>query len=191
MLKGKYIGLRAVEREDLPQLMEWRNTSKYRQYFREFRELNLEQQNQWFENTVCKDPKTLMFSIVELSTNRLLGACGLCYINWTHRNADFSIYIGADDLYIDNKFADDAAMVMANYGFNEINMHRLWAEIYDFDEPKKQMFNRLGFTLDGMFRQTYWHDGKWHNSLFFSMLADEFANKYGTTAKELALQTKG
>lgn len=182
MLKGKFVGLRAVEQQDLPQLMEWRNTSSYRKYFREFRELNATQQARWFE-TICNDSKTLMFSIVELKTNRLLGACGLCYINWVNRNADFSIYIGADDLYIDNKFADDAALAMARYGFNELNMHRLWAEIYDFDEPKKAMFDRLGFTLDGRFRQTYWYEGQWHDSLFYSLLANEFEDNNETVSR--------
>ena len=41
MIRGKKVALRAVEKEDLPYLMEWRNRPEYRQYFREYRELNL------------------------------------------------------------------------------------------------------------------------------------------------------
>ena len=75
-----------------------------------------------------------------------MGACGLCYIDWINRNADFSIYIGKDDLYIDEKYAIDAAQLMMKYGFEELNLHRLWAEIYNFDELKKIMFDKLGFV---------------------------------------------
>jgi RimJ/RimL family protein N-acetyltransferase len=122
-----------------------------------------------------------MFAIVELESGRLLGASGLCYVDWVNRNADFSIYIGADDLYIDEVFAHDAALTMARYAFHELGMHRLWSEIYDFDKPKERFFERLGFTLDGRHRQTHWGEGKWHDSLFYGLLAHDFET---TQAKE-------
>jgi RimJ/RimL family protein N-acetyltransferase len=99
-----------------------------------------------------------------------------CYINWIDRNADFSIYIGADDLYVDTVFAPDAARTLIRYAFRELGLHRLWAEIYDFDEPKKQLFDRLGFSLDGRHRQTHWAEGGWHDSLFYSLLDVEYGD---------------
>jgi len=173
MLKGKFTGLRAIEPQDLGQLLEWRNRPEYRRYFREYRELSMDFQNRWYEETVLGDPNTRMFSIVELANGRLLGACGLVYIDWVNRNADFSIYIGADNLYIDEKFAPDAARVMAVYAFDELSLHRLWAEIYDFDECKMRFFDSLGFKLDGRHRQAHW-DGGWHDSLFYGLLDFEF-----------------
>ncbi|MGB3908708.1 MAG: GNAT family protein [Methanomethylovorans sp.] len=173
MLKGEFTGLRAVERSDLPILLEYRNRTEYRRYFREYRELSTENQNFWFEEIVMKDPKTIMFSIVELENDRLLGACGLCYIDWVNRNADFSIYIGADDLYIDEKYAPDAGSTMALYAFNELGLHRLWTEIYEFDDLKINFFEKMGFKIEGRHRQTHWSEGKWHDSLFYSLLEDE------------------
>lgn len=164
------MGLRAIEQSDLPQLMKWRNKPEFRRYFREYRELNYDNQATWFENVVMKDSRTLMFAIVDLVKERLLGACGLCYIDWVNRNADFSIYIGADDLYIDDQYAVDAAKLLIKYGFDELGLHRLWAEIYDFDEAKKRLFDQLNFKLDGKHRQTHWAEGKWHDSWFYSLL---------------------
>lgn len=174
MFEGNSVVLRAVEESDLSQLMEWRNNPKYRKFFREYRELNSSMQRNWFDKFVMNDPNTRMFSIVEKKTGRLLGACGLCYINWIFRSADFSIYIGADNIYIDDYYALDAAQLMMRYAFNELNMHRLWSEIYDFDERKEKMFTTLGFTLDGRHRETYWYDGKWHDSLFYGVLIHEW-----------------
>lgn len=174
MLKGEFIALRAIEREDLPQLLEWRNRPEYRRYFRENRELSMQNQSIWYENTVLKDPNVIMFSIESLENGRLLGVCGLCYINWINKNADFSIYIGADDLYIDEKYAPDAAITMAKYAFDELGLHRLWAEIYDFDEPKKRLFDKTGFKLDGRHRETHWTEGKWCDSLYYSLLECEY-----------------
>jgi len=173
VLKGEHVGLRAVEEEDLKTLLDWRNKPELRRYFREFRELSYAQQLGWFEKTVLGDPKTHMFSIVDLESRQLLGACGLCYIDWVNRNADFSIYIGADGLYIDDKLAVDAARLMVRFAFDELSLHRLWAEIYDFDEAKKTFFDLLGFSQEGTFRDTHWAEGEWHNSLFYCLLSTD------------------
>ncbi len=175
MLLGEHTGLRAIEADDLPQLMEWRNRPELRRYFREYRELNATQQRQWFDGRVNADPSTRMFAIVERNSGRLLGACGLCYIDWVNRTADFSIYIGADGLYIDDRFAPDAARVMIAYAYGELGLHRLWSEIYAFDTAKQAFFERLGFQLDGRHRQTHWAEGGWHDSLYYSLLSSDSA----------------
>lgn len=134
------------------------------------------QQEKWYELVVegDGDSDTRMFAITELKGERLLGACGLCYIDWANRNADLSIYIGNDDLYIDDEFAPDAARVLLRYGFDELGLHRVWAEIYEFDDAKKRLFDRLNFTLDGRHRETHWSEGGWHDSLFYGILSTEF-----------------
>lgn len=170
MLTGKIVGLRAIEKLDLPLLMEWRNKPEFRVFFREYRELNSINQLQWFEKYVMNDPCTRMFAIVDIETKELIGACGLCYIDWINRSADFSIYIGKDNMYIDSKYAIDAAKVMQNYSFDELNLHRLWAEIYSIDEKKKVFFQTLEFHLEGTFKETHWTLGKWVDSLYYAKL---------------------
>ncbi|WCN38143.1 GNAT family N-acetyltransferase [Aneurinibacillus uraniidurans] len=173
MLKAEKVCLRAIEKEDLPQLLTWRNQPEYRRYFREYRELSMENQTMWYERVVLQDRNTLMFSIIDQETHSLIGACGLCYIDWVNKSADFSIYIGKDNIYIDDFFAPDAGKLLVKYGFEELGLHRIWAEIYDFDEPKKRLFDQLGFTQDGKHRETHWSEGKWHDSLFYSILVND------------------
>jgi RimJ/RimL family protein N-acetyltransferase len=178
MIEGHLTSLRAIEEADLEQLLAWRNRPELRRYFREYRELNSTQQRQWFESKVNGDPCTRMFAIIERTSGRLLGAAGLCYIDWVNRTADFSIYLGADGLYIDERLAPDAAVTMANFGFNELGLNRLWSEIYSFDTPKTSFFQRLGFSLDGRHRQSHWAEGAWHDSLYFSLLASDTRPTY-------------
>lgn len=170
MIKGKLTSLRAIEKDDLAQLLMWRNENEFRRYFREYRELNYEQQLSWFNQKVNNDISTRMFSIIDIHGN-LLGAAGLCYIDWINRTADFSIYIGREGLYIDKYFAPDAARTMIKYGFEELGLNRLWSEIYSYDHAKISFFNELGFHLDGRHRQTHWAENAWHDSLIFSLLA--------------------
>lgn len=173
MLQGKVVGLRAIEKDDLSLLLEWRNQPQFRKFFREYRELNSSNQEWWFNNKVMNDKSTVMFSIIELATGNLIGACGLCYIDWINRNADFSIYIGKDNLYIDDVYAPDAARVLMKYGFEELNLHRLWSEIYAIDYAKKQMFDTLEFKLEGRHKETYWTGGQWADSLYYGILSEK------------------
>jgi hypothetical protein len=174
MIKGQYTALRAITENDLEQLLTWRNKPEFRQYFREYRELSVEQQKQWYENLVVGSDNTRMFAIISANDGELLGACGLCYIDWVNRNADFSIYIGYDDLYIDDRFAVDAAKQLLKYGFEELNLHRVWAEIYSIDEKKQQFLDLLGFSIDGRHRETHWTHGKWCDSIFYALLDYEY-----------------
>jgi RimJ/RimL family protein N-acetyltransferase len=160
VIQGQLTALRAIEEADLPQLLTWRNQPELRRYFREHRELNSTQQRQWFEAKVNGDPGTRMFAI----TRR---------IDAVNRTADFSIYLGADGLYIDSQLAPDAAITMTRYAFDELGLNRLWSEIYAFDSAKTEFFQRLGFALDGRHRQTHWAEGAWHDSLYFSLLASD------------------
>jgi RimJ/RimL family protein N-acetyltransferase len=173
MIEGRHTGLRAIEEGDLAQLLIWRNRPELRRYFREYRELNSTQQRQWFDSKVNGDPGTRMFAIIHKDTDTLLGAAGLCYIDWVNRTADFSIYIGHEGLYIDDNLAPDAAKAMIGYAFDELGLNRLWSEIYAFDGAKTRFFDKLGFKLDGLHRQTHWAEGAWHDSLYFSLLASD------------------
>ncbi len=119
-----------------------------------------------------------MFSIIENKNNKLIGACGLCYIDWINKNADFSIYIGKNKIYIDSKYTIDAANLLLSYGFKVLNLHRIWAEIYDFDKKKINMFKKLKFTLDGRFKENIRAKNRWCDSLFFGLLSKNyFKNK--------------
>ena len=154
--------------------MEWRNRPEFRKHFREYREISSDMQNNWYESKVLGDNGTIMFSIKAVDTDELLGCCGLCYINWVHRNADLSLYIGWENSYIDDKgFAKESCQLLFDYGFNELGLQKIWTEIYEFDHKKYKLYKELGFSQDGFLRKQYFHEGKWWSSYILSLLAEE------------------
>jgi len=177
MLKSKYICLTSIEKSDLSQLKIWRNNPDFRKNFREYRELNDEMQNNWFDKFVVNDRNTIMFSIRSIENYELLGCCGLCYINWVNRYADLSFYIGKDNLYVDDKYALDAVDVLLKYGFNELGLNKVWTEIYEFDSLKIEFLQKYGFKRDGQLRENYFYDGKWWDSIIFSLLKREYRSE--------------
>lgn len=175
MIKGEKVYLSAIEKEDLKQLMKWRNLPHYRKNFREYREINLDMQENWYKTKVLNDLSTIMFSIKLVEDDSLIGCCGLCYINWVNRNADLSLYIGWNESYIDDQgFADESCKLLFKYGFDELGLNKIWTEIYEFDKKKYELYNKLGFNKDGILRQQYYHEGKWWDSYIMSLLKSEF-----------------
>jgi RimJ/RimL family protein N-acetyltransferase len=172
MIQGKLVGLRAVEREDLKILRDWRNNDEFRKNFREFRELNMDNQEKWYEKTCIGNPNDFMFVIDRLEDNKPIGACGLLYINWIIRSADFSFYIGENESYVDDTgYAKDAATLLINYGFKSLNLHKIWMELYEFDSRKIAFFqDEFNFKVDGKLRDNCFEDGKFYNSLIISLI---------------------
>jgi hypothetical protein len=177
MIKGNLVGLRAVEESDLATLRDWRNIESFRKHFREVRELNMANQSKWFEKT-NNSPNDFMFVIVRLDTNEPIGACGLLYINWILRMADYSFYIGESENYIDDKFAKEATQLLLDYGYNQLNLNKVWMELYEYDTVKIDFFTQnFNFKQDGKLRDNCFYDGKYWDSYIISLLAKEHQSK--------------
>ena len=175
MIQGEKVILTTIEEDDLEKLRMWRNITEYRKHFREYREISSTMQKKWFENIVNNDKNTIMFAIRSVNNNELLGCCGLCYINWVHRFADLSLYIGKDNCYIDDTgIAEESCKLLFNYGFKELGLNKIWTEIYEFDNKKLELYNKFHFHKDGYLREQYFYDGKWWNSYILSLLAREY-----------------
>ena len=172
MIKGKKVGLRAVEKEDLPFLRDWRNIPDFRKNFREVRELSLTDQEVWFNSLQNSKYINYMFTVVDLNTNKPIGAAGLLYINWIIRSADFSFYIGDENKYIGNDgIAKEATKLLIDYGFNNLNLHKIWMELYEFDKEKINFFiKEFKFKQDGLLRDNCFEGGSYHDSLIISLL---------------------
>lgn len=154
--------------------MNWRNIPEFRKHFREYREINSVMQEKWFHTVATNDHRTVMFSVFHKETSELIGCCGLCDINWIHRYADLSLYIGYEQSYIDDQgFAEEACKLLFHYGFQELNLHKIWSELYEFDSKKMALYNKLGFHIDGKLRDHHYFEGKWWDSVMFSLLAVE------------------
>lgn len=173
MIRGDKVIFRAIEREDLAQLRDWRNDPDLRRRTREFRLLSLENQERWFKG-LHDDRNTIMFAVLNEKRN-LIGVVGLTYIDWKNRRAEVSIYIGEKTVQ-GQGYGLDALRTITRYGFHEANLHKLYAEIFAFNEPSVRLFEKVGFKRDGVKREDQYVDGKYWDTFVYSILAREFEN---------------
>lgn len=178
MIKGNLVGLRAIEKSDLMLMRDWRNIPSFRKNFREFRELNMKNQEVWHDY-ISSSKNDFMFIIERLSDNLPIGVCGLIYINQIINSGDFSFYIGHNNSYIDDEgYANDAAKLLINYGFDTLNLNKIWMELYEFDEMKISFFTeKHSFKVDGKLRQNCYESGKYYDSFIISLLKNDRSYK--------------
>jgi RimJ/RimL family protein N-acetyltransferase len=174
MLRGDRIQLRALERDDLVRMRDWRNLPEFRRNFREFRELNMLNQEQWFTR-ISASANDFMFVIERTADHAPIGVAGLVYVHWVVRSADISVYIGDGETYIDGPggHAEDTTKTLIRYAFDNLNLNKVWTELYSFDERKVAMFTRLGFARDGVLRDNAFEDGRYHDSYIYSLLRSD------------------
>tara|TARA_Y100000401_G_scaffold117326_1_gene125650 strand:- start:1505 stop:2047 length:543 start_codon:yes stop_codon:yes gene_type:complete len=176
MVNGKKVYLSSMERENLEQLRQWRNQPELRKYFREYREITKDMQNKWYENRVLNSKEQVDFEIHDKESNKLIGHCGLYYIDWIHRFGEFGIYIGDDD-FRSGGYGSDALRTLIGYGFNDLNLNKIWCEVYD-NNNALSVYKHVGFVYEGKMRQNYFNEGKYWDSHILSMLKVEYDRKY-------------
>ena len=173
MFEGKLVILRALEKEDLGILKEWRNSLHVRKSTREYKLLNMINQKNWFESIhQSNPPKEIMFGILN-KRRKLIGVTGLTYIDWKNRNSEISIYFSTKNWQTKPE-AKEVINLIVEYGFEELNLHRLYVEIFSLMKENIKLFSQIKFTKEGELREKVWRQNKWWNTVIFSKLASEY-----------------
>jgi RimJ/RimL family protein N-acetyltransferase len=152
MLEGKHVRLRQIEEVDLSKLRDWRNAPHIRAYTREYRPLNMLNQNGWLSSLLT----TL--------------------INWKEGHGEVSIYIG-EEKWQEKGYATDALQILLKYCFCELRLHRIYAIIFEYNESSTKFFERNGFKFEGRHREARFWDAKFHDELVYGILDYEYFGK--------------
>ena len=166
ILKGRTVILRSVKQSDLKLFRDWRNSAVIREFNTQFTLLNMVQQNFWFDSLSDKKKDKSMFTITE-KKNTSIGICGLTNIDWKNRNASIAIIIGKPHLH-SKGFGTESLDLLLEYGFKELKLHRIVADILEFNHKSIVFFEKFGFKLDAVFRDYLFRNGKWWKLFSYS-----------------------
>ena len=160
------IKFRAIEREDLPTLRDWRNELK--DLFRQYRYLNMENQEQWFGG-LTNDNSQVMYAVTNME-GLLIGVAGWYNIDWLNRHADLSIYIGGEK---GKGYGTATLNELHRIAFMELNLLTVRLEVFDFN-PAKTLYERVGYKKVGVWRNAHYHNGEYHDSILMDMTVDDW-----------------
>jgi ribosomal-protein-alanine N-acetyltransferase len=71
-------------------------------------------------------------------------------------------------------YATDATRTIVDFGFEQLGLHRISAAIGPDNETSIAMAKRLGMQYEGRIRDHVFTNGRWRDSLLYSLLAHDW-----------------
>ena len=178
MLNGEKVTLRPVKRSDINYFLKWFNDLEVTQYLEMYMPLTEMAEEKWIENmTGDSAGKNAIFVIEAISgdSNIPIGTIGLHRIEPKDHNALFGIAIGEKD-YWSSGYGTEATQLLINYGFQQLNLHRIWSAAFAFNERSIKLHLRVGFKEEGRQREAMFKNGEFHDIIQFGLLRSEWKN---------------
>jgi len=127
----------------------------------------------WFEREQNKEePDYLLFLIRTLEEDKVIGDIGLEDPNH-HGDAFVGIGIGEPD-YWSKGYGSDAMQIILRYAFQELNLHRLSLDVFEYNPRAIRSYQKVGFQVEGRYRQSLNREGRRWDMIFMGITRQEW-----------------
>jgi len=174
LLKNKEIQLRLLEETDLERLANWKN--EMYEYFYEYPIRKCTQKN-WYEEHLKKGDILffieLEFQPIQAMDLESIGTVGLTNIDWRNRTAEFGRFMIPDVKYRGKGYGRKAIDLVLEYGFDHLNLHRIYLDTLESNKPVIELYKKVGFEEEGRKKQHIYKNGEYFDLICMSILNEE------------------
>jgi ribosomal-protein-alanine N-acetyltransferase len=164
------IQLRPIQLADASLIYRWKNDPVVQQMaLRPGASITLQSQQQDIQQAI--DSPEQVYLMIELKQTRQ--AIGYIRIHWMdeeHRSAWLRFALGAER---GKGYAHDALTCFLSTLFLH-GLHRIEAEVYEFNTASLALLARLGFQREGLKRQAHFDGERYHNILILGLLKEDY-----------------
>lgn len=107
-------------------------------------------------------------AVILKANNTLIGGCGIHVTNPS--NKEGSIGYCYDKQYWGNGYASEAAKTIIDFGFEKLNLHRIYATCSPNNIGSAMVMENVGMKKEGHLREHKLQKGKWRDSFIYSIL---------------------
>lgn len=104
----------------------------------------------------------------------LIGTCG--FNIWTRRNNSAEIGYDLMPRHWGKGIATEALQRMIAWGFVNLDLNRIQADVMIGNDASARVLTKLGFTPEGIQRQGGFWRGEYHDLRYFGLLREEWAS---------------
>ena len=116
-----------------------------------------------------QNPKTT-FAIEK--DGELVGTIGLVIQTDIYRHtAEIGYWIG--EIFWGQGIATEAVKLLTGYGFNKLNLVRIYTGVFDFNIPSQRVLEKSGYKLDCIFKDAIIKNGKICDEYRYSILKNK------------------
>ena len=102
-----------------------------------------------------------------------IGSTGLINLDWRNRSGELGIVIGKRD-YLGKGYGKEAVDLLLGFGFNELNLHRIGLQVFDFNERAIRSYTKSGLVEEGRLREAFYREGAFHDIVLMGITEEEF-----------------
>lgn len=174
LLVGERVKLTSFKEEYLPTFEAWYNDTSFLRLYdvvSAFPKSEIQLQ-EMLSDTRKSDDKYL-FAVKTIEEDKLIGVTGFENILWNNGTA--WVYIGIGDADLRGKGVGREALALTmEFGFQELNLHRIQLNVLSYNKPAIALYERLGFKREGVYREFIHRDGKRHDMYLYGILRKEW-----------------
>ena len=158
------IVLRRLELKDIPYMLEWMHDTETKLIFQnDFLAVDEVKAVNFILNSFNDDNKH--FAIVDNSNDEYLGTISLKNIDNKNRNAEYAI--STRRIARGKGINMLASNLIINYGFNELNLNKIYLNVLSKNERAIKFYKKIGFKHEGTFKQhlymySEYYDLEWY-----------------------------
>jgi [ribosomal protein S5]-alanine N-acetyltransferase len=116
--------------------------------------------------------------IVEKHTNSFAGYFGYWRIIPEHCRAEIGYALKPE--YWGKGYMYETINFMARFGFEEMKLHSIEANVNPLNERSKKVLERIGFKKEAHFRENYLFNGEFLDSIIYSLLEKDLTSPLTT-----------
>lgn len=170
MITGENLFIRRLEKNDLPNVLEWVNDPELFITMGIWGPRTENEQNDWYES-ISRSKTNIIFALCIKTSKEHIGNVSLFDIDNKNRNGGLTIFIG-DKINQGKGFGSEAIELLCRYGFYYLNLHKIYCKTDN--EIASKMYTRLGFKLEGTQREQVFRYGKYVKKLLYGLIKNEF-----------------
>lgn len=174
LLVGQNLRLNALEAADLPELSPWFGDVGFLRFYDMIPALPHSKNalSELFEYYRGLEDRVI-FAIRRIDAGNIIGVAGFDDILWASGTATTFIGIG-DPKSTGKGLGKEALELLLDFGFNELNFHRIQLNVISYNERAVKLYERAGFKREGVYREHILRDGRRHDLYLYGMLRGEF-----------------
>ena len=175
-LEGERILLRPLTKNDMtPVYLQWLNDEEVTRFNSHATFPNTQEKMEAYYNSLQDNNRNVVLGIIDKTTNRHIGNVALQQINWVSKNAEFAILLG-DKEFWGKGMGEEAAVLIVTYGFERLNLHRIFCGTIQGNEGMKKLAKKLHMTEEGIRREAIYKNGTYLDIIEYGVLKEEFIN---------------
>ena len=166
--------LRQLRSTDAEALFALRSDHKVMEFFGQEPHQSIEETHKLIQRLQAhyNQHEALFWCITRKGEDTVIGSCTLFSFNLDFHYAETGYELSP--AYWQQGITTEAMSAVLTYGFNELDLHRIEADVAPDNIRSKNLLLKLGFTYEGNLRQRYFFRGQFEDEYYYGLLKDEW-----------------